>query len=93
MTYKQSIEATERVLDSLDILSYSREGEALNTLMDRLDKACADMEELQREPFDTYLFNWMDELEFRDYLLRRYGNRFGFQERTIYYYTRKEDKK
>ena len=35
--------------------------------------------------------NWMDALEFRDYLVRRYGNRFSFQERTIYYYTRKEE--
>ena len=62
-------------------------------MIKELDKDCSDMEELQREPFDTYLFNWMDELEFRDYLVRRYGNRFSFQERTIYYYTRKEEKK
>jgi len=90
MTYKQSLEATKKVLDSLDILSYMRKGEALSALMDRLDDACTEMPILQEEPFEGFLFNWMDESEFSNYLLRRYGKSISFQDvSTIYYFCHK----
>ena len=88
MTRKQAIEKTENLLNTIDILSYARRGESLVSLMDRLDAAYAEVEEVQKEPFDTYLFNWMDEDEFMDYLKRRYGKVFSFQEAITYYYTR-----
>jgi len=87
MTYKQAIEKTENLLDTIDILSYVRKGETVEQLMARLDGAYAEVEEVQKEPFDTYLFNWMDEQEFIDYLHRRYGKVFCIQEMVVHYYT------
>ena len=88
MTLKQSLETTEKFLDSLDILSYTKKGESLEALMERLESACSEMDEIRKEPFDFYLFNWMDQTDFLNYLQRRYGDKFRFQEKTTYYYTR-----
>ena len=89
--YEKGIKATEKVLDSLNILAYTRQEESVYALMDRLEEACSGMEELKKEPFEGFLFNWMCESEFEDYLRKRYGTKFLYYDTRVYY-LRKENK-
>lgn len=86
--YREANEATEKFLDTLDILSYAQGGESLYALMDRIEDACSGMEEIQGEVFESNVFNWMSESEFEDYLWRRYGNKIIFGEQIIYNVTK-----
>lgn len=87
MKRKEAIEKTERFLDTIDILSYARRNETLNELMERLENAHSEVSEIQEEPFETYLFNWMCQDEFCDYMKRRYGDKFKSTEVVTIWYS------
>ncbi len=76
MVLKEMIKETERILDTIDIVSYMRHDDTLEQLMIRLESAYAKVGKIQEPPFEGYLFNWMGVEEFNDYLKARYNNQF-----------------
>ena len=74
------IKKTCELLDTIDILKYLKNGTYIEDVMTAIEE---DYDyPLNYEPFDGFIFNWMDEYEFANYCYDRYGTSWGEVTRT-----------
>lgn len=80
--WRNAIKATENLLDNIDIEDYLSEAKTLTELMNVIDNDYKEFTE-DSPVFKGYVFNWMNEEEFQNYLKERYKDKVHFNEETI----------
>lgn len=75
------VKCTEKYLDRLDLEAEAVEfgGCDIDNFMEFLENKYGDSLNSDLR-FNGYVFNWMNTVEFLDYLSRRYGNKFRYYE-------------
>ena len=73
--WEKKIEIIYRILDKIPVFDYLELGMSTYEIMERIEKAYKDNEEVKRE-LNGYLFNYLATYEFEDYCHNRYGTNF-----------------
>ena len=85
--YEEELKKTKALLDTIDIKQFADWRDTnIHDLMDRLETVMEDSDELNNDLFEGFLFNWMNGIEFCEYLKERYGDGFEAKEITTIAY-------
>lgn len=78
MSDDEKLEFTEKILDNIDLSQYLREynDKPLFIIMDILGDKYDFTDVTNNDVCEGLLFNWMNEVEFEDYLYERYQKNF-----------------
>lgn len=85
--YEEALKKTKALLDTIDIKQFADWRDTnIHDLMDRLETVLEDSDVLNNDFFEGFLFNWMNGIEFCEYLKERYGDGFEAKEITTIVY-------